>query len=128
MADYALNGALQGSEMIPRKILAYDVGCQYDVNLSTRFTNQFPETNIEGLKVLVGKMHAQGHVSECQWRRSFNYTPKVGRMDGEEAERLWAEINQVAGSTKYMSPGHRDDTLDDSFCDWNRRKMQNLGK
>ena len=128
MTDYALHGALQTTQGIRRKVLAYDIGCQYSVNLGDRYKQQFPEVNTSELAVLIGKMHVSNHVDECQWRRSFNYTPAVGRMDGEVAERWWSEANQVAGSTKHMNPGHRDDTLDDVINDWNRRKMQGAGE
>lgn len=126
LIDRALFGALQNTEQIRRKVLAYDIGCQYCVNLRARFAQQFPDMQIDDLIVLVGKMHVHNHVDECKWRRSFNYTSGVGRMDGEAAERFWAEMNQLAGSTKQMNPGHRNDILDDSISDWNRRKMQNL--
>lgn len=49
-------------------------------------------------------------------------------MDGEAAERLWSEMNQAAGSTKQMSPGHRDETLDDIFGHWNRVKLYKMGE
>lgn len=128
MTDLSLAGALQNTERISRKVLAYDIGCQYSVNLVSRFQQQFPSMNIADLIILIGKMHVQSHVPECQWRYSFNYTDFVGQMDGEEAERFWSESNQIAGSTKQMNPGRRMDTLDDHIRDWNRRKMQNLGK
>lgn len=127
MADYALDGALQCTEAIKRKVLAYDIGCQYTVNLRSRFEEQFPKTDVSGLEVLIGKMHVQAHIDSCQWRFSLNYTKGVGRMDGEAVERWWSEANQIAGSTKQMNPGHRDDTLDDCIRDWNRRKVQGQG-
>lgn len=128
MTDYALSGALQNTEKISRKVLAYDIGCQYSVNFAARFKLQFPAMNVDDLSILIGKMHVHSHIQDCQWRFSFNYTNYVGRMDGEEAERFWSECNQLAGSTKQMNPAHRNDTLDDNINDWNRRKMQNQGK
>ena len=128
MADYALHGALEGSEQVQRRVLAYDIGCQYSINLEARFQKQFPITTVSDLEILVGKMHVRNHVEECHWRCSLNYTPGVGRLDGEVAERWWSEANQLAGSTKQMNPGHREDTLNDHINDWNRRKMQGYGE
>lgn len=76
---------------------------------------------------VIGKMHGQMHVEACQYCHSLYYTRGVGRTDGEEAERFWAEANQVAGSTKQMNPGHRCDTLDDVINDWNKTKLLQHG-
>lgn len=73
-------------------------------------------------------MHLQNHCEECQYLFSLYFAIGVGRLDGEEAERFWAEVNQLAGSTKQMNPGHRMDTLDDSINDWNITKLLLLGK
>lgn len=58
---------------------------------------------------------------------SFNFTPQVGRTDGEAPERGWSAINAIAGSTKQMGPGSRLDTLDDHFGDYNWRKVASIG-
>ena len=117
-----------GAEIVQRKILCYDIGCQYCVNLLYCWTKEFPNVSLDGLKILIGKMHLQNHVENCQWLYSLNYTEGVGRLDGEEVERFWAEMNQVAGSTKQMNPGHRRDTLDDIIRDWNKGKLVNMGE
>ncbi|EIW81308.1 hypothetical protein CONPUDRAFT_153858 [Coniophora puteana RWD-64-598 SS2] len=54
--------------------------------------------------------------------------PGVGRTDGETVERGWSNINPVATSTKEMGHGHRIDTLDDYFGDWNWKKLVGLGE
>ena len=127
MTDYALCGALQCTKGIKRIILAYDIGCQYSVNLISRYRQQFPDVSLDNLIVLIGKMHATTHKDECQWGMSFNYTNGVERTNEEVAKRWWSKANQMTGSTKQMNPDHRDDTLDDSINDWNRRKMQGEG-
>ena len=73
-------------------------------------------------------MHLMGHEDQCQYGFSLNYTDGVGRTDGEECERLWAEFNQAAGSTKQMGRGRRCDTLDDITSAWNWAKLTHLGK
>ena len=57
---------------------------------------------------------------------SLNFTPHVGRTDGEAPERGWAATNAVANSTKEMGPGSRQDTLDDHFSDYNWRKVSSM--
>lgn len=73
-------------------------------------------------------MHVQNHCEECKYLYSLYFALGVGRLDGEEAERFWAEANQIAGSTKQMNPGHRVDTIDDMINDWNKTKQLLQGK
>lgn len=54
---------------------------------------------------VVPKFHLAAHVTKCQTAFSLNYTPFVGRTDGEAPEREWVDINHVASSTKEMGPG-----------------------
>ena len=68
------------------------------------------------------------HKLPCQAPHSLNFKPGVGRPDGEGIERSWAEMNQVANSTKEMGPGSRHDTLDNHFGHHNWRKYVSLGK
>lgn len=125
--DYSLCGALQNTDKIEERCLAYDIMCMYIVNLRQRWAIQFPDRPLLSLLDVIGKMHGQTHVNTCQYCHSLYYTRGVGRTDGEEAERFWAEANQVAGSTKQMNPGHRCDTLDDVINDWNRTKLLQYG-
>ncbi|KAJ7761381.1 hypothetical protein B0H16DRAFT_1719547 [Mycena metata] len=46
---------------------------------------------------------------------STNPTRSVVHYDGEAVERVWANANPVASSTRDMGPGSRHDTLDDHF-------------
>ncbi|KAF9504152.1 hypothetical protein BS47DRAFT_1308694, partial [Hydnum rufescens UP504] len=73
------------------------------------------------------KLHALAHKSECSVLYSLNFTPGVGRMDGEGIEREWAEINIAGNSTKEMSEGACHDTLDNLLGDKNFRKEIGLG-
>ena len=127
--DYALAGALQSKADIKSIVLSYDIGCQYYKNLEKRFQSCFPDQlgAVQKLVVRVGKMHLMGHEDQCQYGFSLNYTDGVGRTDGEECERLWAEFNQAAGSTKQMGRGRRCDTLDDITSAWNWAKLTHLG-
>ena len=51
----------------------------------------------------------------------------MGRTGGECIEGTWGEAKQAGGMTKEMNAGHRHDTLNDFFNDWNWVKAQNLG-
>ncbi|KAJ7479061.1 hypothetical protein FB451DRAFT_1031983 [Mycena latifolia] len=77
--------------------------------------------------LLVPKMHLQGHKDDCRYHWSLNWTKWMDRTDGERIEGNWAEAKQAGGMTKEMNAGHRHDTLNDFFNDWNWIKVQNLG-
>lgn len=127
-ADYSLQGALQNTERTDHFVIAYDVMCQYIVNLVERWKLQFPTKPLpSSIKEVMGKMHGKTHIPICQYLYSLYFTKGVGRTDGEQAERFWSEANQVAGSTKQMNPGHRNDTIDDVSNDWNNVKLLNHG-
>jgi hypothetical protein len=75
----------------------------------------------------VPKFHIAAHIATCQTNFSFNWTPGVGRTDGEAPERGWSDINRIAASTKEMGPGSRREVLDDHFGDWNWKKVTAFG-
>jgi hypothetical protein len=79
------------------------------------------------MRFLVPKFHLPAHIPKCQADYSFNFTPFVGRTDGEAPERGWSETNAMAASTKEMGPGSRRDTLDDHFGDHNWGKIAKMG-
>ncbi|KAL4259471.1 CxC2-like cysteine cluster KDZ transposase-associated domain-containing protein [Pleurotus pulmonarius] len=112
-------------------VVSYDIACQWTRNMGHRATVYPPEavgTQYHSLSIryLVPKFHLYAHRSECQNNYSFNFTPHVGRTDGESPERGWAAMNPVSSSTKEMGPGSRRDTLDDHFGDYNWRKISSM--
>ncbi len=80
------------------------------------------------VKFLGPKFHLPAHIAPCRSKYSFNFTPGVGRTDGEAIERTWNETNPLATSTREMGPGSRRDVLDYHFGDHNWRKLTGLGK
>ncbi|KIM60068.1 hypothetical protein SCLCIDRAFT_26859 [Scleroderma citrinum Foug A] len=108
--EYAFALALRHSGAIVLKV-SYDIAYLHD----------------RDVMFLVPKFHLPAHITSCQWSFSFNWTKGIGRTDGEEPERGWANLNAAALSTKEMGPGHRQDTLDDYFGDWNWKKLIMLG-
>jgi hypothetical protein len=83
---------------------------------------------LNNVKLFLPKLHAHAHKFECHLLYSLNFTPGVGRTDGEGIEREWAEINSAANSTKEMSEGSRHDALDDLLGDKNYRKDIGIGE
>ncbi|KAF7971367.1 hypothetical protein HWV62_21322 [Athelia sp. TMB] len=112
-------------------VVSYDICCQWSINLWKRMLLFPPEYHLDHEKLdftfVVPKFHLAAHVARCQTAYSLNFTPGVGRTDGEAPERGWADIGHVASSTKEMGPGSRRDTLDDHFADWNHKKIVSIG-
>lgn len=126
--DYLYLSSLR--QNVPRKIVtSYDIVCQWIRNLPQR-CDIYPPNIINSLDInyLIPKFHLPAHQLICHTTYSFNYTPDVGRTDGEAPERGWAAMNPVANSTKEMGPGSRRDTLDDHFGDINWRKVTGMGE
>ncbi|KAF9456592.1 hypothetical protein BDZ94DRAFT_1315017 [Collybia nuda] len=124
--DYLFLNTL--TQNVPHRIVvSYDVACIWSPNLLARSQiyppNLIPFTN---LIYVVPKFHLPAHISKCQANFSLNFTPWVGRTDGEAPERGWAAMNAVATSTREMGPGSRRNTLDDHFGDYNWRKITSM--
>ncbi|KAG5223527.1 hypothetical protein IMY05_C0771000400 [Salix suchowensis] len=89
---------------------------------------QLPPLPERQVAFLVPKFHLPAHITACQTSFSFNYTPGVGRTDGEAPERGWDFLNPAAGQTKEMGPGARRELLEDLMGDRNWKKTVGLGK
>jgi hypothetical protein len=130
--DYIFFNSIRGNtDEFKNIIISYDIACQWSRHFWDRML-QFPrECHINGSSVkinfLVPKFHLPAHRPACHVAYSFNFTPCVGRTDGEAPERGWSNSNALSSSTKEMGPGSRRDTLDDHFGDLNWRKVCGLG-
>ncbi|KAJ7578939.1 hypothetical protein C8J56DRAFT_796992 [Mycena floridula] len=113
-------------------LVSYDINCQFSKNFSERVKKLPPLVRFAFVSTLfrwvIPKLHILGHKLACQREFNLNYTTGAGRTDGEGVERPWANIGPVSTSTREMGPGHRRDTLDDHWGDWNWRKFIGLGK
>ena len=129
-ADYALAQALQECHSLQDVGLTYDVACQYMVHLVTRFQQHFPHMVpvVSQMTALIPKMHLAGHILDCEYHWSLNFTPGMGRTCGELIETVWSELNQANGSVKEMNHGNCHDTLDDLYSDWNWSKVQHMSQ
>lgn len=127
--DYIFLSSL-GQNAPEHILVSYDIVCQWMRNLLLR-CSIYPDPDLINkfiINYLIPKFHLNAHQPSCHVTYSFNYTPNVGRTDGEAPERGWAAMNPVANSTKEMGPGSRRDTLDDHFGDINWRKVTGLGE
>ncbi|KAJ3769646.1 hypothetical protein FB446DRAFT_811256 [Lentinula raphanica] len=129
--DYVLLQSLQLN--CPKKLtISYDIMCQFSKKLHARFDSYGSDlalpAHVEAtdLQLLIPKFHLMGHQDSCRQKFAFGYARKTGRTDGEGVERVWSEINLVAGSTKKMGPGARWDLMDDHWNDRNHRKRMTL--
>lgn len=130
--DYLVFSALSNFSALRRINISYDVACQWHKKLWPRLSMLPPRLHFNRddkvIKFFVPKFHLAAHIEVCQTEFSFNWTPGVGRTDGEAPERGWANMNRVASSTKEMGPGARRDTLNDHFGDSNWKKVTALGE
>jgi hypothetical protein len=111
-------------------IVSYDIACQWFKKFNERYQVMPPHLHFDrmpSIQFKVPKFHLPPHRPECHAPFSFNYTPGVGRTDGEGVERNWSWLNGAAASTSQMGPGSRTDTLDDFIGFANFQKSVKLG-
>lgn len=127
--DYCLfqvTAFLQGLNLL---LVLYDVWCFYYVHLEERF-KESPEISLpEDLTVTggIGQFHVHAHRQQCYPRFSPNFIPGAGVQLVEIIETLWGETNDISGSTRGMSTGHRQEFIDDHMGDSNWYKLIRLG-
>ncbi|RPD67803.1 hypothetical protein L226DRAFT_474379 [Lentinus tigrinus ALCF2SS1-7] len=135
--DFAVVSALQPYLSLPLWQLIYDIMCQYIIRFKIRLDENFDKDMLAALESIdrvdlpqiiaaVGKYHLSMHTIKCREKFSMHHLPCSCIDDGETCERLWGIINAVARRTKEMSPGHRQDVLNDHFYDQNVKKMHGL--
>ncbi|KAF8193985.1 hypothetical protein K438DRAFT_1969276 [Mycena galopus ATCC 62051] len=115
-----------------RKIISYDIACQWWKNLKSRVKTMPPRICLKIvlalMRFVVPKMHIKGHDHNCQTEYSLDYVPGSAQTDGEGIECPWAHIGGVGSSTKEMGPGSREDTLNGHWGSWNWQKLLGLGE
>ncbi|KAG1823160.1 hypothetical protein DFJ58DRAFT_720087 [Suillus subalutaceus] len=98
--------------------VSYDIACQWNKNLWCHMMSLPPSMQLKydakKITFFVPKFHLPAHIQQCQTRFLFNFSPGIGRTDGEALD------------TKEMGPGARRDTLGGFFGDWNWRKITGL--
>lgn len=130
--DYGVASWLKHLHELLIKILSYDIICQWFKNLVERLKKLPPHIRlhlaVHLCKFVIPKLHIYGHKLACQLAFSLNFTPGVGKTDGEGIERTWANMGPVATSTREMGPGSHADTLEDHWSHWNWNKILGFGK
>ncbi len=115
-----------------RKIISYDIACQWSKGLLTRIAKfpshlQIPLPAGE-LKYVIPKLHWASHERINHSKFSLNFVPGAARTDGEGVERIWWGSQSAANSTKQMGPGGRQGYLEDVWGHSNWTKIINLGE
>src|SRR5277367_2649965 len=129
--DYAFNEALKytTNEDTPGVILAYDINCQYSINLRRRLTEGPFLDNREDLPILpaIGLFHVHGHQEQCYARYAPTFVCGMGKGDGEILETNWSVLNGISSMTRTMTLAHRSKVMDAHIGDNNWKKMINMG-
>ncbi|KAK7030523.1 CxC2 domain-containing protein [Favolaschia claudopus] len=129
--DYIYAAILRWLHRRLRKVVSYDIVCQWFKNLRERLQDLPPLVRLSLILYLcayvIPKMHIHAHTMACQLLFSLNFLAGAGQTDGEGIERPWANLGGVASSTREMGPGSRADVLDDHFAFWNWCKLVSLG-
>ncbi|KAK6992523.1 CxC2 domain-containing protein [Favolaschia claudopus] len=129
--DYIAAAILRWIHERLRKVVSYDIVCQWFKNLRERLRELPPLVRLHVVLALyvfvIPKLHIHAHTLACQLIFSLNFVPGAGQTDGEGIERPWANLGGVASSTREMGPGSRADVLDDHFAFWNWSKLIHIG-
>lgn len=132
-SDLAVGSALQYvGNGIWELTISYDLACQWHIHWPER-QKLHPITlriDFEKMTVtfVIPDFHRLGHGDDCQVPFVFDYLPGAARTCGEIIETGWARYNNLAASTREMGAGHRADTLDDHWGDWNFQKCVRISQ
>jgi hypothetical protein len=128
--DYIFGSILRHKDPRLRKLISYDIICQWWKYLLERLQKLPPLVKItiilKMFRFVIPKMHIHSHTLDCQVKFSLNLVPGSGQTDGEGIERPWASIGAIASSTRVSGPGARHDILDDHWNFWNWLKTIGL--
>ncbi|KAJ7642666.1 hypothetical protein DFH06DRAFT_1137218 [Mycena polygramma] len=128
--DYIFGSIMRHKDPRLRKIILYDIVCQWWLYLFDRLSKLPPLVRLHVIlklcRFVIPKMHIHAHTLACQVKFSLNLVPGSGQTDGEGIERPWASIGAIATSTRVSGPGARHDALDDHWNFWNWLKTIGL--
>ncbi|KAF7324213.1 CxC2 domain-containing protein [Mycena kentingensis (nom. inval.)] len=128
--DYILASLLRHIHERLRKVLSYDIACQWWKELKERLQNLPPLVRLNLIlsltRFVVPKMHIIAHIALCRLLFDLRLVPGSGQTDGEGIERLWSSIAGLAASSKLSGHGARADRLDDHWSFWNWCKFIGL--
>jgi hypothetical protein len=129
--DYSICNALNRlcHSGIREALVEYDIVCSWLVNFAKRVSDSDHLTLPEALEIIgaVGKFHLGAHVAKCFALFSLNFVHGAGQQDGEILETLWATINKITSSIRFMSKSQQCEILDDLMRDSNWKKLVGMG-
>ncbi|KAJ7712326.1 hypothetical protein B0H16DRAFT_1744247 [Mycena metata] len=125
--DYIFASILRHVESRLMKIVSYDIVCQWWQNLKSRISHLPPLVRFRVVmaifRFVIPKLHIHAHTMACQLAFSLNLVPGSAQTDGEGIERPWANIGGVASSMREMTPGSREEVLNNHWGFWNWQKL-----
>ncbi|KAF7297874.1 C2H2-type domain-containing protein [Mycena chlorophos] len=128
--DFLFASMLRHLSALLRKVVSYDIVCQWYKNLFKRLTELPTFLKFVLMRrftqFVVPKLHILGHIAQCRSTFNLDFTSGSGQTDAEGIERAWAAAGGLAGSTKMMGPGARSDMLDAYWTFWNWSKVLGL--
>ena len=112
--------------LVTKKLITYDIACQWSVHLVDRIKAFPPHLQIElpddDISYSIPKLHFDSHKKIDHSKFSLNYKPGAARTDGEGIERRWWFVQPIAAATVGMGPGRRQSVLEDQWAYSNWRK------
>lgn len=106
-------------------LTGYDIGCGFSstANNAPSFGPIMREACAE---FCVNAFHGHAHCRKCQLEWHPTYIEGTGLEDFETCERVFAESNRVAGTTRNASVFHRRQAIVRHFERWNFDKYGEL--
>ncbi|KAE9389225.1 hypothetical protein BT96DRAFT_1003441 [Gymnopus androsaceus JB14] len=130
--DYVFASVLRQYLGIVLVIVAYNIVCQWFINLFARIENQWPPDLRPPAGTtfipVIGKFHEPAHKTKNHQQFSANLILLMGMSDWELLERLWGIHNILGNATQTMGPGTRIDVLEAHFGFHNWEKYVGHGK
>ncbi|KAH7903532.1 hypothetical protein BJ138DRAFT_1020474 [Hygrophoropsis aurantiaca] len=71
---------------------------------------------------MVGAFHGHAHNRKCQLLWHPTYIKGTGHTEGEGCEHIFSSSNDLARSTRYLSPFHRHQAIEEFFAFWDADK------
>ncbi|KAA1479375.1 hypothetical protein DENSPDRAFT_760719, partial [Dentipellis sp. KUC8613] len=102
----------------------YDIACQYAIYFLERMKNFAGNRRLPTTYHLIGSFHLPAHkLKQCHTIHNGKRVHGCAHTDGETCERCWAAQNALGRSTREMTPGHREDTINVHMSDYNIQKV-----
>lgn len=105
--------------------VAYDIACAFMKILERSSLGD--RVQQQGLRGIVPAFHGHAHNRLCQVDWHPLYVAGSGKEDFEGCERVFSQSNALASTTRFSSPFHRHQAIDEFFKSWAFVKHAELG-